>query len=34
MFNWEDKMRKQEEKFMEQFERQKDALRAKKLAAQ
>lgn len=34
MFNWEDKMRKQEEKFMEQFERQKDALRVKKLASQ
>lgn len=34
MFNWEDKMRKQEEKFMQQFEDQKKNLRAKKLASQ
>jgi hypothetical protein len=32
MFNWEDKMRKQEERFMEQFERQKEGIKAKKLA--
>jgi len=34
MFNWEDKMRKQEERFMEQFERQKEGIKAKKLAEQ
>jgi hypothetical protein len=34
MFNWEDKMRKQEMQFMDQFEQQKNALKAKKLADQ
>lgn len=34
MFNWEDKMRKQEDRFMEQFERQKEGIKAKKLAEQ
>jgi len=32
MFNWEDKMKKQEMQFMDQFEQQKNALKAKKLA--
>lgn len=34
MFNWEDKMKRQEERFMDQFDRQKEALKAKKLAEQ
>ena len=34
MFNWEDKMKKQEMQFMDQFEQQKNALKAKKLADQ
>jgi hypothetical protein len=34
MYNWEDKMRKQEDRFMEQFERQKEGIKAKKLAEQ
>jgi chlorite dismutase len=34
MFNWEDKMKKQEMQFMDQFEQQKNALKAKKLGDQ
>jgi len=34
MFNWEDKMKKQEMQFMDQFEQQKNSLKAKKLADQ
>lgn len=34
MFNWEDKMKKQEMQFMDQFEQQKNAIKAKKLSDQ